>query len=69
MNNSVFGKTMENLWKRVDVKLVTNKMTFVKLSSEPTFVSRKIINEDFVTIHKSKECLTLNRPAYIGMRI
>ena len=69
MNNSVFGKTMENLRKRVDVRLVTDEKKLFKLTSKPTYVSCKIFNEDLVAIHKIKETLTLNRPAYVGMCI
>ena len=67
MNNSVFGKTMENLRKRVHVKLVTYCKKPNKLSSSPTYVSSKIFNEDLMAVHKIKETLTLNRPAYVGM--
>ena len=69
MNNSVFGKTMENLRKRVDVRLITNEKKLLKMTSKPTYVSSKIFNENLVAIHKIKETLTLNRPAYIGMCI
>ena len=69
MNNSVFGKTMENLRKRVDVRLVTDKEKLLKLASKPTYVSSKIFNENLVAVHKIKETLTLNRPAYVGMCI
>ena len=69
MNNSVFGKTMENLHKRVDVRLVTNEKKLDKLTSKPTYVSSKIFNENLMAIHKVKETLTLNRPAYVGMCI
>ena len=69
MNNSVFGKTMENLRKRVDVRLVTSKHKLLKLASKPTFVSSKIFNDNLVAVHKIKETLTLNRPAYVGMCI
>ena len=69
MNNSVFGKTMENLRKRVDVRLVTSKEKLSKLASKPTYVSSKIFNENLVAVHKIKETLTMNRPAYIGMCI
>ena len=66
MNNIVFGKTMENLHKRVDVRLVTNEKKLDKLTSKPTYVSFKIFNENLMAVHKVKETLTLNRPAYVG---
>ena len=69
MNNSVFGKTMENIRKRVDVRLVTDEEKLLKYSSKPTYVSSKIFNENLVDVHKIKETLTLNRPAYVGMCI
>ena len=69
MNNSVFGKMMENLHKRVDVRLVTNEKKLDKLTSKPTYVSSKIFNENLMAAHKINEALTLNRPAFVGMRI
>ena len=69
MNNSVFGKTMENLRKRVDVKLVTTHKKLDKLTSKPTYVSSKIFNQNLMAVHKIKEALALNRPAYVGMCI
>ena len=69
LNNSVFGKAMKNLRKRGNVKLVTDKKKLVKLSSKPTYVSSKIINEDLMAVHNIKETLTLNRPTYVGMPI
>ncbi|XP_068707786.1 uncharacterized protein [Montipora foliosa] len=69
MNNSVFGKTMENIRKRVDVRLVTDKNKLSKMAAKPTYVSSKIFNKNLVAVHKIKETLTLNRPAYVGMCI
>ena len=69
MNNSVFGKTMENLRKRVDIRLVTNEKKLDKLTSKPTFISSKIFKENLMAVHKVKETLALNRPAYVGMCI
>ena len=69
MNNSVFGKTMENLRQRVDIKLVTKKEQFRKMVSKPTYVSSKIFNKNLVAVHKIKESLTLDKPAYLGMCI
>ena len=69
MNNSVFGKTMETLCKRVDVRLVTNDKKLDKLTSKPTFVSSKIFNENLMAVHKVKEKLTLSSLAYVGICI
>ena len=69
MNNSVFGKTMENIRKRVDVRLVTDENKLLKMAAKPTYISSKIFNENLVAVHKIKETLTLNRPAYVGMCI
>ena len=60
---------MENLCKRVDVRLVTNEKKLDKLTSKPTFVNSKIFNENLMAVHKVRETLTLNRPAYVGMCI
>ena len=69
MNNSVYGKTMENLRKRVDVRLITDEKKLIKLTSKPTFISAKIFNDNLVAVHKIKETLVLNKPSYIGMCI
>ena len=60
---------MENLRKRVDVRLVTNEKKLGKLISKPTSVSSKIFNENLMAVHKVKEALTLNRLPYVGMCI
>jgi hypothetical protein len=70
MNNSVFGKTMENLRKRQRVSIVqpiTNPKKYKKLTSDPSFKSRKIFSENLVAIHRRKTEVHLNRPTYIGM--
>jgi len=69
MNNSVFGKTMENLRKRVNIELVTNEKRLNKLSAKPTYVSSKIFNENLVAVHTKKERLLLDKPSYVGMCI
>ena len=69
MNNSVFGKTMQNLQKRVDVRLVADEKKLDKLISKPPYVSSKIFNENLMAVHKVKETLTLNTPVYVGMSI
>ena len=69
MNNSVYGKTCENLRKRVDVRLVTDQNKLSKLASKPTYVNSKIFNDNLVTVDKMKETLKLDRPAHVGMCI
>ena len=69
MNNSVYGKTMENLRNRLDVRLVSNKKDYLKWTSKPSYMSQKIFENDLVVICKNKGTLMLNKPAYIGMCI
>ena len=69
MNNSVFGKTMENIRNRVNVKLVNTGEQFKKLTSKPNYESRKIFNENLVSVHMKKTSLTMNKPVYLGMSI
>ena len=69
MNNSVFGKTMENIRNRVDVKLVNNENKLRKLVAKPNFRSRKIFSENLVSVHMKKTSLTMNKPVYLGMCI
>ena len=68
MNNSVFGKTMENIRNRVDVKLVNTKEKLIKLVAKPNFRS-KIFSENLVSVHMKKTSLTMNKPVYLGMCI
>ena len=69
MNNSVFGKTMENIRNRVDVKLVNTKEKLSKLVAKPNYRGRKIFNENLVSVHMKKTSLTMNKPVYLGMCI
>ena len=69
MNNSVFGKTMENLRKRCNVKLVTDGDQFLRLASKPTYVWSKIFGENLVAVDMKRERLKLDKPSYVGMCI
>ena len=69
MNNSVFGKTIDNLRKRISVKLVNNAKDYVRCVSKPSFISQKIFSKTFVAVHKIKPVLTLNLPIYVGVSI
>ena len=71
MNNSVFGKTIENLRNHVDVKIVRDWETdkILKLLSSPPFDRFAIFGNDMVGIHMHKTKLVLNKPVYTGMTI
>ena len=70
MNNSVFGKTMENIRNRVIVKLVNTKEKLKKLVAKPNFKGPpKIFSENLVSVHMKKTSLTMNKPVYLGMCI
>ena len=69
MNNSVFGKTMENIRNRVDVRLVNNQEAAKKLIAKPNFRHCTIFDENPVAIHMKKTQLVFNKPVYCGMSI
>ena len=69
MNNAVYGKAIENLRNRIDVKLVSNKKNYFRWTSKPSYMWHKIFGYDLVAIRKNKVALTLDKSAYIGMCI
>ena len=69
MNNSVFGKTMENIRKRSNIYLETDPDHFLRQTAKPTFVSCKIFHENLVAVHMKKSFLKLDKPSYVGMCI
>ena len=69
MINSVYGKTMENLRKRISVRFVNNKKDVLKYTSKPTYVTYKLFNENFAAIHETKPVLILNKPIYVGFTV
>ena len=69
MNNSVYRKTMENLRKRINVRLVNNAKDYEKYVSKPSFVSQMIFIKNFVATHEIKPILKLDKPIYVGFSI
>ena len=69
MNNAVFGKTMENIRNRVNIKLVNNEKQAEKLSAKPNYKHCNIFSEDLVAIHMKKTKLDFDKPVYLGMCI
>ena len=60
---------MDNLRKRTDVTLINNAKDYIGYTCKPSFVSQKIFNKNFVSIHKIKTVLTLDMPIYIQLSI
>ena len=67
MNNSVFGKTMENLRKRVSIELVKDAEKAEKLVNKPNFVEVKIFDEFLIAVKMRKTRVVMNKPIYAGM--
>ena len=65
MNNSVFGKTMENIRKHRDIKLVTTDKKRSKLVSEPNYHTINLISEDLSIIEMKKAKVKMNKPIYL----
>ena len=69
MNNDIYGKRMENVKNRINVKLVGNEKDYLKYTSKPRYLSYKILDNNLVAVCKSKLALKLSKPAYIGICI
>ena len=69
MNNSVFGKTIENIRKRQNIKLVDNRDKALKLSSCHNFERATIFDPNLVAIHMKKTDIYFNKPIYVGQAI
>ena len=69
MNNSVFGKTMENVRKHRDIKLVTTEEKTIKLVSQSNYYTKKQFSENFLAIEMKKTKVKMNKLIYLGMPI
>ena len=69
MNNAVYGKIMENMRKRVKMRVVKNSQDFIKYTSILTCVNWKVFEDNLAAIHENKRSLTLNKPIYVGFTL
>ena len=60
---------MENLRKRINVRLVNNGKYFLKYTSRPTHITHKIFDRNYAAIHEIKPVFTLNKPIYVGFTV
>ena len=69
MNNSLFGKTMENIRKHRDIKLVTTDKKRSKLVSEPNYHTMNCTSENLSIIEMKRTKVKMNKPIYLGLSI
>ena len=69
MVNSVYGKTIENLWKRISARLVKTEKDFLKHTSRQAHITHKILGKNYAAIHEIEPVLTLNKPIYVGLTV
>ena len=69
MINYVYGKTMENLRKKIKVRMANNEEDFLKYTSRPTHITHKIFDKNFAAIYEIKPVLILNKPIYVGFTV
>ena len=69
MNTSVSGKTMENVRKHRDIKLVTTEEKRSKLVSEPNYHATKCFSKNLLDIEMKKTKVKMNKSIYLGMSI
>jgi len=67
--NATFGKTMEQVRHRVNVRLICDPNKLAKAVSRPTFRCAEIINYDLTLVRGARQCVTLNKPISIGYSI
>ena len=69
MNNSVFGKTLDNIRNRVDIRLISTDKLVQKLAAKPNYDCCTILDENIIAVHMKKTKLYFNKPVYLGMSI
>ena len=60
---------MENLRKRIKIRVAKNSKDFIKYTSRPTCVNWKVFENNLAEIHEKKVCLILNKPIYVGFTV
>ena len=69
MNNAAYGKNMENLGKRIELRFVSKKKVYLKRTSKLSYMSQKTFDNDLATTCKSKFTSKFNKSVYVGMCI
>ena len=68
LNDAAYGKTMENMRKRIKIRVVKNAKDLIRYTSRPTSINWKVFENNLAVIHE-KKILTLNKPLYVGLTV
>ena len=69
LNNAVYGKTMENIRKRIKIRVLKNGKDIVQDISKLSNASQKILDKNLVAIHEKRICLILSKVIYVGFTV
>ena len=69
LNNAVYGKTIENMRKRIKIRVVKNSQDFIKYTSRPTCVNWKVFENSLAAIHEKKISSILSKLIYVGFTV
>ena len=69
LNNVVYSTTLENMRKRIKIRIIKNEKDLIKYASRPTYINHIIFGKRLVAIYEKKELLTLNKPIYVGCAV
>ena len=65
-NNCIYGKSIENPRKKINVKLLNDKKKYQNIVNKPDFISQKIVDKNLVVVQCNKKILNLSKPIYVG---
>ena len=66
LNNAVYSKTMENMRKRIKIRIIKKEKYFIKYALRPTYINHDICGKRLIAVLEKKEQLPLNKPIYVG---
>ena len=69
MNNAVFGKTVEDVRKHRNIKLLTRERRRKHLASDPNYYTTKMFAENLLAIEMKKAKIIMNKPVYLCLSI
>ena len=72
LNNCIYGKSIENIRQRINVKLINDKKSYLKCVNKPNFISQKIYDRNFVAVHCAEKSINteqIDLYRFLGFRI